>query len=69
MKKYSSRLVGGTVRAAEVERTYSKVTARGLGWVRQLLADPVFHICRHINQEEQLRSKTDHATQGSSMGK
>ena len=27
------------------------------------------HICVQINQEEQLGSKTDHATQGSSMGK
>ena len=31
-------------------------------WTRQS------HICMQINQEEQMRSETDHTTQGSSMG-
>ena len=52
-----------------VERTCGKVVAGGPGgqggsrWARQ------FHICMWINQEEQLGSETDHATQGSGVVK
>ena len=59
-KKHLFRLVG------EAERMHSKAAAggpggRGGGWR--------LHICVQINQEEKLGSETDHATQGSSMGK
>ena len=59
-KKHSCRLIGGA------ERTCGKVAAGGLGgrgggWWS--------HICVKINREEQCRSQTDHATQGSSTGK
>ena len=38
-------------------------------WVRQPLTDEVTYICMWINQEEQLGSETDCATQDSSMRK
>ena len=62
-KKHSSRLAGGA------ERMHSKVATGGPGWTRQQLEDwEVSHMCAD-NQEEQLGSKTDHATQGSNVGK
>ena len=54
--------------AAGVDRVLGKVAAgrlagRGSGWWTRP------HIRTWINQEEQLGSETDHATQGSSTGK
>ena len=40
-KKHSSRLVGGAEMGSWVERAHSKVVARGLGQVRQRLAERV----------------------------
>ena len=78
-KKHSSRLVGGAETRSWAERTHGKAVAGGLGWARLWLAEWArqggelqigwFHIHMQINQEEQLGSETDHATQGSSMGK
>ena len=59
-KKHSSRPVGG----AEMGSGGGEDLWQGSGWkTRQ------FHICMRINWEEQVVSKTDHAPQGSSMGK
>ena len=60
-KKHSSRLVGGA------ETTHSKAVAGRLGdGAAGRAGTPTF---MWINWEEQLGSKTDHETQGSSMGK
>ena len=63
--------------AARSKRTLSKVAARGQGQVRRQLADWArhswqsgwSHICVEINQEQQLGSKRDRTTYGSSVGK
>ena len=62
-KKHSSKLVGGA------ERAHGKVETKGLGWKWRWLAERRSHFCVWINQEEQLGSKTDRTTQGSSAGK
>ena len=68
-KKHSSRSVGG----AEMVSWDGEDSWQGGGWSPTVdkvaagrLGGPTF--CMWINQEEQLGSKTDHTTQGSSMG-
>ena len=57
--KYSSRLVGG----AETDSWGTEDVQQDGGW-----QSGQSHIRLWINQEEQLGSETDHATQGSSAG-
>ena len=59
-KKYSFKLVGGV----EMGSQGGQDEWQGSGWRTERS-----HICIQINQEEQLGSKTDPATQGSSVGK
>ena len=59
-KKHSSRLVGG-VEAGSQGREDAQ---QGSGWQARWS-----HICMWVNWEEQQGSETDHATQGSSVGK
>ena len=70
-KKHSSRLVGGAETGSQggKERIHSKVVAsrpgrQGASWWARWS-----HIRVWINWEEQVGSKTDHATQDSSVGK
>ena len=70
LKKHSTTLVGGLEMGSWVrEDTQQGVGGWWTGWVTWKLADGGFHIHVHLNQEEQLGSGTDHATQGSSAGK
>ena len=51
-----------------LERTRSKAVAPRLQWASGGWWTKWPHICVRINREEQLGSKTDHTTQGSSLG-
>ena len=66
-KKHSSRLVGraemGSWGREDSRHGSGWRTGVGGGWWRGWS-----HICMQINRKEQLGSKTDHATQGSSQG-
>ena len=68
-KKDSFRLVGG----AEMHRWGGDDPRQGGSWrtrqTRQWLVDQVFPHLHVANQEEQLGSETDRATQGSRVGK
>ena len=68
-KKHSSRLVGGGETSSWAERTYSKAAVGRMGRQGSGLWTGQPYICVWINQEKQLGSETDHATQGSSEGK
>ena len=68
-KKHLSRLVGGEETGSRAERTHGKVVAGGLGWGGSSWQSGWSGTCVQINQEEQLGSETDHATQGSNAGK
>ena len=66
-KKHSSRLVGGV----ETGSRGREDSQPGSGWRTGQgagLQTRRSHICVQINQEEELGSKTDLATQGSSTG-
>ena len=77
-KKHSSRPVEGAETGSQVERIHGKATEQE-DWGRQggggqsswggILQTGQSHICVWIKREEQLGSQTDHATQGSSVGK
>ena len=65
-KKHSSQLVGGAEvgsQGAEDAHQSDRLGRRGGSWWTRRS-----HSCVQINQEEQLGSETDCATQGSSMG-
>ena len=78
-KKHSYRPVGGVETGSWAVRTCSKAAAGGPGQARWQLEDlgrqgsswqtGQSYICMWINWEKQLGSKTDHVTQGSSVGK
>ena len=67
-KKHSSRPVGG----AEASSKGGEASRQGGSWRTRMgggWQSRWSHICMWINQKEQLGSKTDHTTQGSSVGK
>ena len=68
-KKHSSRLVGKAEMGRRMERTHSKRAARGPGRQDGSWWSGWSHICMWVNQGEQLGNETDHAAQGSSIGK
>ena len=67
-KKHSSRLVGRAEKESPAETMCNKAVAGGLGRHRGGWQTVISYIHEQIRQEEQLGSKTDHATQGSSAG-
>ena len=77
-KKHSFKPLGKTEKSSRTGVTLGKVAAGGLRWVSWCMVDwnghkgwwtRWSHIRMWINQEEQLGSKTDCTTQGSSLGK
>ena len=70
VKEHSSRtfIQEGQRWATGMERTRGKAMARGNKQGGGLRSGQS-HICMQINQEEQMESKTDRATQGSNVGK
>ena len=68
-KKYLSKLVGRAETDSLGGEDMQNVGGKWTGQIKQWLETKWSYICERINQEQQLGSKTDHETQGSSLGR